>query len=582
MDGKLLTKAAWEVQAKKLKVDARELSVALAAYEKCDTDDPEAGEESLKNIQKKASALKRDKDYKAASDYLGDVSDAAADALKQLAKKEAAGASGGSGGDKEQDEDEDEEEEDAGDLGAKLKSALNTVKSRGLGEQEAGTPHLKFVACVAGSGCGLVITRTPGKNSRKLAESVAGSSGRFIKGECVYENHAYTFIMERVSPGLAKKFSNALIAATGQKYKVRVRSLDGSLELDEETDLEHGEAPEGGAAQDGAPQGGAAQGGAAQGGAAQGGAAQGGAPQEASTEPPPATDEAGILAALKALKPQVDKLTAAAAPSASTITGLFVAAVTLLKNKEVQAASAKLEELTAALRSALAGLEANGQPPPAEQGGPAAGTEADFKARLTGLMPRIKEAIAAGGENGQAVKAGAGQAAASAKGGDFPGACAALDEVEKLLGAGSQDAISTEDFAKGRQAWDNLRRNIRGQLQQIEQAVIGSVRGLNGDEAAGSHFDEEEVALKVKDIYKILDGLDERLTGKLDEGLNAGSAEEQSARRREAGALIKEYQAFVSGNPLVAMIDSNGFAATSIESTASGVLADLAARFQPH
>jgi hypothetical protein len=41
-----------------------------------------------------------------------------------------------------------------------------------------------------------------------------------------------------VPGGLAKKLTAALLAETGTKYRVRVRAIDGSVDLDSETDVD--------------------------------------------------------------------------------------------------------------------------------------------------------------------------------------------------------------------------------------------------------------------------------------------------------------------------------------------------------
>src|SRR4030095_5666422 len=62
--------------------------------------------------------------------------------------------------------------------------------------------------------------------------------GQYIRGECIFEKNAHTFVSEKVPTGLAKKLAAALLAETGQKYRVRVRNADGSMTLDSDTDLD--------------------------------------------------------------------------------------------------------------------------------------------------------------------------------------------------------------------------------------------------------------------------------------------------------------------------------------------------------
>src|SRR5204862_5776025 len=77
---------------------------------------------------------------------------------------------------------------------------------------------------------------------------------RVVKGECVLEKSSHTFGLDEVPGGLAKQLAKALLTQTEAKYKVRVRSTDGSMELDSETDVDAdvAAAPSTAAAPDGA------------------------------------------------------------------------------------------------------------------------------------------------------------------------------------------------------------------------------------------------------------------------------------------------------------------------------------------
>jgi hypothetical protein len=57
-------------------------------------------------------------------------------------------------------------------------------------------------------------------------------------GECIFEKGVHTFVLAKVPGGLAKKLTVALLAETGTKYRVRVRAIDGSVDLDSETDVD--------------------------------------------------------------------------------------------------------------------------------------------------------------------------------------------------------------------------------------------------------------------------------------------------------------------------------------------------------
>ena len=143
-------------------------------------------------------------------------------------------------------QDDDEEKEAAEfkkDLKQKMVSALAQVKTRAPGDpaqQQEQKPQLQFMAYVAGKNCATIVTRKVGAATRKLLPDIIGgaSGGQFVSGECIFEKNAHTFVLDKVPGGLAAKLAKALLAETGQKFKVRVRSADGSVTLDSDTDTD--------------------------------------------------------------------------------------------------------------------------------------------------------------------------------------------------------------------------------------------------------------------------------------------------------------------------------------------------------
>src|SRR5262249_8527227 len=100
--------------------------------------------------------------------------------------------------------------------------------------------QLKFMACLAGKSCAVIVARKVGMATKPVLTEIAGgpNSPKFIQGECIFEKNAHTFVLEKVLGGLAKKLAVALQNESGQKYKVRVRSADGSMVLDSDTDVD--------------------------------------------------------------------------------------------------------------------------------------------------------------------------------------------------------------------------------------------------------------------------------------------------------------------------------------------------------
>jgi hypothetical protein len=144
-------------------------------------------------------------------------------------------------------EDEEEEKEAAEfrkDVKGKMVTALAQVKSRAPREGEEPKPQLRFMAYLAGKSNAVLVAKKVGSGSKKLlAEIASASGGKIVMGECIFEKGVHTFVLAKVPGGLAKKLTVALLAETGTKYRVRVRAIDGSVDLDSETDVDPDAAP---------------------------------------------------------------------------------------------------------------------------------------------------------------------------------------------------------------------------------------------------------------------------------------------------------------------------------------------------
>jgi hypothetical protein len=150
-------------------------------------------------------------------------------------------------GEEEEAEDEEEEKEAAEfqkDIKGKMVAALAQVRSRAPREGEEPKPQLRFMAYLAGKTSAVLVAKKVGGGSKKLLAQIAGAAGgKIVMGECIFEKGVHTFVLEKVPGGLAKKLTAALLAETGAKYRVRVRAIDGSVDLDSETDVDPDEAP---------------------------------------------------------------------------------------------------------------------------------------------------------------------------------------------------------------------------------------------------------------------------------------------------------------------------------------------------
>jgi hypothetical protein len=222
--------------------------------------------------------------------------------------------------------------------------------------------------------------------------------------------------------------------------------------------------------------------------------------------------------------------------------------------------------------------------------------------RLAALAARAALALKAQHPESTKIRAVEGFARDKLQAGDLKGTTSALDMLEKLLGAATTDAkaaqastaaakptadakaTATAQPAKSivalqtsRLDWDGLRKRVQQQLQALEAALLKAVQTHNADESLEDEYDEAGVATNVRKIYGLLDKLDERLIDKLDEALNASGAQRDALNAQAAG-IVKEYQAFVDADPLIAEIDSNGFISTSIRGEVQRTLTKLASQ----
>jgi hypothetical protein len=306
--------------------------------------------------------------------------------------------------------------------------------------------------------------------------------------------------------------------------------------------------------------------------------------------PPPAPtgDAAAFATRLKALKTDLDMVRAAETSVTAEVKTLSAEVGGLAGKKQFAEASKVLDRLEPLVKKGVAELSApkgEGQPP-----GQAAA--AVFAGRLKTVRPEIDKALLDKSPWGQQIKVRASEMSLAVKKGDFSEATGVLDQIEKLLKEGPSTAptapptpgkedpkFSIVQLQKSRLAWDGLRKSVLSQLQGLESAILAGVREYNADETAEEEFDEAEVNTSVKKLYSVLEKLDERLLDKLDEALNAKTEELRRAKHAEAAKLIKEYQAIASSDPILASIDANGFAKTTIASAVSSTLADLASKF---
>jgi len=191
------------------------------------------------------------------------------------------------------------------------------------------------------------------------------------------------------------------------------------------------------------------------------------------------------------------------------------------------------------------------------------------------------------------------QATAAASGKDFAAGLKLLDQVESTLAIpeapppppepktpksadapqmAKRDPSKDGIFVKlqtSRFQWNQTRDQVKAELASLVQVIFDEVKQINADPNEEMEFDLDDLAKKSKELYTILDKLDVRLLKTLDQALGAEN-EARTQKQKEAAAIVKEYQAILNSDPMVASIDNSGFMNTSIKQTFAKVLDNLA------
>ena len=218
---------------------------------------------------------------------------------------------------------------------------------------------------------------------------------------------------------------------------------------------------------------------------------------------------------------------------------------------------------------------------------------AEYERKLAALQPSYAQALTDMlGDTGK-FRAVMAYATEQAEAGGYGNAIKAIDRlataVEQAIAAaasspqGATTAAGSTDglfvaMQKSRLVWDQTRKKVASELQALEATIVEQCEQINDDPAEEFEVDLDELASGVKELQSIMEKLDTRLLDKLDEALNSTDKEMRSQNHREAVAIIKEYQDIVDSDPLIAGVDNSGFMTTSIKTTFSSVLTDLASQ----
>jgi len=493
-----------------------------------------------------ANAKRKDKDGKA----LKDTKDVKDQLYKMLSAVDKLRKELNTAKSKKEEAEADDDEESPALLTTKMLPLIREVRK--------GQLVLQSLIALAGKETVVLLSRKPISPARGklLKEQMTNPSGlKFVRGECMLEANALTFVVQSSATGLAKKLKAALLAQTELRLKVRVRGEDP-----EDIDEDDGGDEETAAGAPGGPQG--------------------------SNKPPGPPDAAKLAFAKRLLKLKVEVDKAVTRGDARSDQLLAVLASARQKVQDGNTAAGD-DELTA-LEKLLEGTAGAGANDPVSE--KSVNPKAAFDARLKALMPDIQKAIVGPPPNAD-VKRLLGSMGFHAKKGDFGDAHAVLDEIEGSLRriAASTASAATETtvgtgrpvrrpvgamspraaFTASRLLWAQTRDKIRAELRRLEAEVLAECK----DEP-----DFEDIKANSGVLYSLLDHLDERLIDKLDDALNARNAEERRKLNEEALEIVNEYLEFVRDSELLHDIDDNGFLAVPVKSLLDERLADLADR----
>jgi len=400
-----LAESSWTGFTKKhkLELDDGPLRKALAKFDRTDEDKHQPRLDALNDlveqfrkqivVQAKRKKELGDKPFALVKDQLSELLEQA----EALQKKTQAAAA-------DKKEEEDEEEPDTPVL-------LTTKMIPLLRELKKGEAQMNAMICTAGKNTAVLIMRRSIAPSRRklLAEAVDAKGGmKYIVGQCKFEDKALTFVVQSPATQLAKRIRQALLEQTEMRLKVKVRGEDGVEEQDGEDEGE--ERPGVQAQKQAAPPGG-----------------------------PASAEQTLYVQRLRKVRERYEQALKEQHPEASKLRAVMgYASEKADGQKDYAAAGKALEQLERLLDAPVAGGQGQREP---------AGVDAGvaFKARMTALIPRIKEAETAGHPAVADAKRKASEAGVLAGKRNLAAAQALLDEVERALGAASARGPATPD-----------------------------------------------------------------------------------------------------------------------------------------
>lgn len=446
---KHIGEAHWKACTKKLKLelDDKALLKALAAFDKTDATRPELRSQALDDVlseaRKQTVALAKEKKElgdKLFAEVKGKLQELMEGTEKLLKETRAALEAA-------------KEEDDEADSPVLLTSKMLPL----IRELRKGEITMHALIGTAGKETAVLIRRRPiAPSMRKLIGEALDARGaiKYIPADCVFENKALTFIVKTQAAGLAKRLKAALLAQTELRLKVRVRGEDpGDVDEDGDDDGEEASAAEG--------------------------------QQAAKVQAPPAGEQTGEPPAFTQMHKSVSaKLQAAlqtSHPELAKLKALSGYVSEKVGARDYVAATKALELLDKMLGTAAAAR------------GPEAGDAGTaFKARLTALIPRLRQAQSDGSPGAQEAHLKAHEAGVFAGKRDFAQASGLLDQIELLL---KNDAATALLALQWKERLDALGPRYTLVLQ-TQAANASSLRAILAYAQGAAEKREYAVALK--------------------------------------------------------------------------------------
>jgi len=322
------------------------------------------------------------------------------------------------------------------------------------------------------------------------------------------------------------------------------------------------------------------------------------APPPPPPPPPPPQPEAkpdpAELARL--LAEQVKRMPAviAAAPAEKDrLTKIATDANVQLKTNNLVYAGATIEQLRRALDAAMAQVQTQPQPtantappPPPPPPQPEAKPDPAALARLLAeQLKRMPAVIAAAPAEKDRLTKIATDANVQLKTNNLVYAGATIEQLRRALDAviaqtqsqappsappppqqpGATGSVVA--YAKSRLAWLAARKKVESDLDKLRGAIVTAYAN-DGIAADLEKRYTEKVA-------PVLANLDERLADKLDEATNATDPQQRAALVAEAKKIMQDYEKYLTGEKIIADLDSNPFVPVAIQQTIAGTLATL-------